>query len=106
MAFDNVKGARAKAEAGELCFGTIDSFVILRLMGGKVHATDATNASRTLMFNIHTGTWDSELLDIPKIPRNLLPEVKNAQMILALHTKSYLVRKFQLAVLPGINMPH
>ena len=74
---DHVKGARAKAEAGELCFGTIDSFVIWRLTGGKVHATDATNASRTLMFNIHTGTWDDELLGILKIPRSLLPEVKN-----------------------------
>ena len=74
---DNIRGARAKAEAGEICFGTIDSFVIWRLTGGNVHATDATNASRTLMFNIHTGTWDDELLGILKIPRNLLPEVKN-----------------------------
>jgi glycerol kinase len=59
---DNVKGARAKAEAGELAFGTIDTFLIWRLTGGKVHATDATNASRTLLYNIHTGAWDDELL--------------------------------------------
>ena len=74
---DNVKGARIKAEAGELCFGTIDSFLIWRLTAGKVHATDATNASRTLLFNIHSGDWDDELLAILNIPRNLLPQVKN-----------------------------
>ena len=74
---DHVKGARAKAEAGELCFGTVDSFLIWRLTGGKVHATDATNASRTLLFNIHTGLWDDELLHILSIPRSLLPDVKN-----------------------------
>ncbi|MDE2385117.1 MAG: glycerol kinase GlpK [Alphaproteobacteria bacterium] len=74
---DTIKGARARAEAGELCFGTIDSFLIWRLTGGKVHATDATNASRTLLFNIHTGEWDDELLRLLNIPRALLPEVKD-----------------------------
>jgi glycerol kinase len=74
---DNVKDARARAERGELAFGTIDSFLIWRLTGGKVHATDATNASRTLVYNIHTGTWDEELLRILNIPANLLPEVKD-----------------------------
>lgn len=74
---EHVKDARAKAEAGELCFGTIDSFLIWRLTGGKVHATDATNASRTLLFNIHTGMWDDELLRILNIPHSVLPEVKN-----------------------------
>ena len=74
---DNVKGAREKASRGELAFGTIDSFLIWRLTGGKVHATDATNASRTLLFNIHTGEWDEELLRILDIPRSLLPEVKD-----------------------------
>ena len=74
---DNVKGAREKAEAGELAFGTIDSFLIWRLTGGKVHATDATNASRTLLYNIHTGDWDDELLRILGVPRSLLPEVKD-----------------------------
>lgn len=68
---------RVAAEKGELLFGTIDSFLIWRLTGGKVHATDATNASRTLMFNIHTGEWDSELLEILNIPRAMLPEVKD-----------------------------
>ncbi|MBL8788979.1 MAG: glycerol kinase GlpK [Rhizobiales bacterium] len=74
---DNVKGARARAEAGELAFGTIDTFLIWRLTGGKVHATDATNASRTLLYNIHTGAWDDELLAILNVPRSLLPEVKD-----------------------------
>ena len=74
---DNVKGARSHAEKGELAFGTIDSFLIWRLTGGKVHATDATNASRTLLYNIHTGTWDDELLGLLNIPRSLLPEVKD-----------------------------
>ena len=74
---DHVKGAREKAEKGELAFGTIDCFLIWRLTGGKVHATDATNASRTLLYNIHTGTWDKELLAILGIPASLLPEVKD-----------------------------
>jgi glycerol kinase len=74
---DNVNGARSRAERGELAFGTIDSFLIWRLTGGKVHATDATNASRTLLYNIHAGTWDDELLRILNIPRALLPEVKD-----------------------------
>lgn len=74
---DHVKGARERAERGELAFGTIDSFLIWRLTGGKVHATDATNASRTLLFNIHTGQWDGELLRLLDIPASLLPEVKD-----------------------------
>ena len=74
---DNVKGAREKAEKGELAFGTIDSFLIWRLTGGKVHATDATNASRTLLYDIHTGGWDEELLNILQVPKSLLPEVKD-----------------------------
>jgi glycerol kinase len=74
---DHVKGARTKAENGELAFGTIDSFLIWRLTGGKVHATDATNASRTLLYNIHSGEWDAELLRILNIPESLLPEVKD-----------------------------
>ena len=74
---DNVRGARARAEKGELCFGTIDSFLIWRLTGGAVHATDATNASRTLMCNIHDGQWDDELLRILNIPHAVLPEIKD-----------------------------
>ncbi|MBI2717272.1 MAG: glycerol kinase GlpK [Rhizobiales bacterium] len=74
---DQVKGARARAERGELCFGTIDCFLIWRLTGGKVHATDATNASRTLLYNIHSGSWDDELLAVFGVPRAMLPEVKD-----------------------------
>lgn len=72
---DNVDGARKKAEAGKLAFGTIDSFVLWRLTGGRVHATDATNASRTMLFNIHTQEWDEELLGLFNIPPELLPSV-------------------------------
>src|SRR2546421_9742891 len=75
---DHVPGARARAERGELVFGTIDSFLLWRLTGGKVHATDATNASRTLLFNIHTGQWDDELLKILRVPRSMLPEGKDS----------------------------
>lgn len=74
---DHVDGVRARAEAGKLAFGTIDCFLLWRLTGGKQHATDATNASRTLLFNIHTQQWDDELLKIFNIPRQLLPTVKD-----------------------------
>ena len=74
---DHVKGARQRAEKGELCFGTIDAFLIWRLTGGKVHATDATNACRTLLYNIHFGTWDDELLAVINVPRAILPEIKD-----------------------------
>jgi glycerol kinase len=74
---DNVPGARERAERGELAFGTIDSFLIWRLTGGKVHATDATNASRTMLLDIHSGTWDPELLRLLRVPASLLPEVRD-----------------------------
>ncbi len=75
---DNVDGARERAERGELAFGTVDTFLLWRLTGGKVHATDASNASRTLLFNIHTQQWDEELLQLFRIPAALLPEVKDS----------------------------
>ncbi|MER9376549.1 glycerol kinase GlpK [Mesorhizobium sp. M0491] len=74
---DKVKGARKRAEKGELLAGTIDSFLIWRLTGGKVHATDATNASRTLVYNIAENAWDDELLSILNIPAEMLPQVKD-----------------------------
>ena len=74
---DHVDGARQRAENGELLFGTIDTFLIWRLTAGAVHATDATNASRTLLFNIRTGEWDDELLALLNIPRALLPKVND-----------------------------
>ena len=72
---DNVDGAREGAKKGDLLFGTIDSFLVWKLTGGKEHKTDATNASRTMLFNIAENSWDSELLDLFKIPENMLPEV-------------------------------
>ncbi|HEX6609747.1 MAG TPA: glycerol kinase GlpK, partial [Hyphomicrobiaceae bacterium] len=74
---DNVSGARTAAEKGQLAFGTIDSYLIWRLTGGKVHATDATNASRTLLFDIRKGEWDDDLLRMFRVPRSLLPEVRD-----------------------------
>lgn len=74
---DKVKGARVKAEKGELAFGTIDSFLIWRLTGGKVHATDATNAGRTLLFDIGKNQWDKELCELLDVPMPILPEVKD-----------------------------
>ena len=73
---DNVEGARERAERGELCFGTVDSWLIFNLTGGKVHATDCSNASRTMLYNINTLEWDSELLELFNIPYSMLPEVK------------------------------
>lgn len=73
---DNVPGARKLAENGELAFGTIDSWLVWQLTGGKLHITDASNASRTMLFNIHTGEWDAELLDLLDIPASVLPEVR------------------------------
>ena len=74
---DNVEGARKRAEAGQLLFGTIDTFLLWRLTEGKVHATDATNASRTLLLNIATAQWDDDLLALFNIPRAMLPEVRD-----------------------------
>lgn len=75
---DHVPGARERAGRGELMFGTVDCYLLWRLTGGKVHATDATNASRTLLFNIHTGEWDEDLLKLLRVPRSMLPEVKDS----------------------------
>ena len=74
---DNVDGARARAEAGELAFGTVDTWLLWNLTEGASHATDATNASRTMLYNIHRGEWDAELLTLFNIPSNLLPTVKD-----------------------------
>jgi glycerol kinase len=74
---DHVPNARERAMRGELLFGTVDCYLLWRLTGGKVHATDATNASRTLLFNIHTGSWDDDLLKILRVPRAMLPEVRD-----------------------------
>ena len=75
---DHTPGARAKADAGKLAFGTVDTYLIWHLTGGRVHATDATNAARTLIYNINTGTWDTEICALLGIPMSLLPEVKDS----------------------------
>ncbi len=80
---DNVEGAREKAEAGKLLFGTIDTWLIWKLSGGKAHVTDYTNASRTLMFNIYDLEWDDELLSILDVPKQMLPEVRPSSEVYA-----------------------
>ncbi|MCP4765098.1 MAG: glycerol kinase GlpK [Gammaproteobacteria bacterium] len=98
---ENVDGARARAEKGELAFGTIDSFLIWRLTGGKSHATDATNASRTLMFNIHQQAWDSELLEMLSIPDSLLPEVLDCAADFGTTSKALLDAEIPIAGVAG-----
>jgi glycerol kinase len=78
---DNVAGARARAEAGELAFGTVDTWLLWNLSGGALHVTDVTNASRTLLYNIYTGDWDDDMLTRLKIPRSLLPEVRPSSQV-------------------------
>lgn len=78
---DNVEGAREKAERGELLFGTVDTWLVWKLTQGRVHVTDYTNASRTMLFNIHTKQWDDKMLELLDIPRSMLPEVKNSSEI-------------------------
>ena len=87
---DNVDGSRERARRGELCFGTVDSWLIWNLTGGKVHATDYTNASRTMLFNINTLKWDDELLKLFDIPKELLPEVKPSSSIFGYTNKKIL----------------
>ncbi len=78
---DNVAGARARAEAGELAFGTVDSWLVWQLTAGRLHITDSSNASRTLLFDIHVGAWDDELLRLFRIPRAMLPEVRSSSEV-------------------------
>ena len=84
---DNVPGARERADKGKLMFGTVDTWLIWRLTRGEVHVTDVSNASRTMLFNIHTLDWDQELLDLFKIPRSMMPEVKSSSEVYG-HTKT------------------
>jgi glycerol kinase len=78
---DNVAGARAAADAGKLRFGTVDSWLLWQLTSGKVHVTDVTNASRTLLFNIHQGTWDDTMLKLLGVPRSMLPDVRSCSEV-------------------------
>ena len=98
---DNVEGARERAEAGEVCFGTIDSWLIFNLTGGKVHATDPSNASRTMLYNINTCVWDDELLELFSIPRSMLPEVMPSSGIFGYTDKRVLGAELPIAGVAG-----
>jgi len=98
---DSVDGARARAEAGELAFGTIDSWLLWKLTDGRLHITDATNASRTLLFNIHTRQWDDELLRALRVPRAVLPEVRSSSEVYGEVTTALGLEKVALAGIAG-----
>ncbi|MDT0606700.1 glycerol kinase GlpK [Croceitalea rosinachiae] len=98
---DNVEGARERAEAGELAWGTIDSWLIWKMTQGKLHMTDVTNASRSLMFNINSMEWDSELLELFTIPRSMLPEVKQSSEIYGHTSPNFFANKIPIAGIAG-----
>lgn len=98
---ENVPGVREKAEKGELAFGTIDSWLIWNLTGGKVHVTDVSNASRTMLFNIHSLDWDPELLDLLGIPVNTLPEVRSSSEVYGEISKKFLSVPVPIAGIAG-----
>jgi glycerol kinase len=98
---ENVKGARERAEDGELAFGTVDSWLIWKLTAGKSHLTDITNASRTMLFNIHSQQWDQELLDLFDIPKSMLPEVKTCSEVFCETAGDVLSVKIPIAGVAG-----
>jgi glycerol kinase len=98
---DHVAGARDLAAQGELCFGTIDTWLVWKLTNGKVHVTDATNASRTMLFNIHTLQWDTELLDLLNIPIAILPSVKSSSEIYGHTTQLFTNHEIPIAGIAG-----
>jgi glycerol kinase len=98
---DHVAGARARAEAGELAFGTVDSWLIWKLTNGRVHATDITNASRTLLFNIHDQKWDDELCRLFDVPRSMLAEVKGCSEAIGLTASTFPAANVPIAGVAG-----
>jgi glycerol kinase len=98
---DNVPGARSLAEGGKLAFGTVDSWLLSKLTEGRVHATDASNASRTMLFNIHTGAWDHELLDLFRVPRSMMPLVRSSSEVYGEVTAVKGLEKIPLAGIAG-----
>ncbi|OJW26804.1 MAG: glycerol kinase [Rhodospirillales bacterium 69-11] len=98
---DTIPDARSRAERGELAFGTIDSFLLWRLTGGQVHATDATNAARTLLMDIHRGCWDEELLRLFRIPAALLPEIRDNSTLFGHATADLLGAPIPIAGMAG-----
>ncbi|VVE17350.1 glycerol kinase [Pandoraea iniqua] len=98
---DNVAGAREAAEAGHLAFGTVDSWLVWHLTGGKLHVTDVSNASRTMLFNIHRLEWDDELLALLGVPRQMLPEVRSSSEVYGHTTTSLLSKPVPIAGIAG-----
>lgn len=98
---DNVPGARKKASDGQLCFGTVDSWLLWNLTGGSIHATDVTNASRTMIFNIQTLQWDDELLNLLDIPAGILPEVRSSSEVYGETAGKILASKIPIAGIAG-----
>lgn len=98
---DNIPGARVQAERGELAFGTVDSWLVWKLTNGAIHITDATNASRTLLYNIHEAQWDPDILKLLKIPFSLLPEVKNSSEIYGTTGKHIFTAPIRIAGIAG-----
>lgn len=98
---DNVDGAREKAENGELAFGTVDSWLVWNLTGGEKHLTDATNASRTMLYNINTLEWDDELLALFEVPRSLLPDVRSSSEVYGETAANILAARIPIAGIAG-----
>lgn len=98
---NNVPGVKERAEAGKLAFGTIDSWLIWNLTEGKVHVTDVTNASRTMLYNIHTLSWDNELLEIFDVPASMLPEVRSSSEVFGETVGSFLAAQIPIAGIAG-----
>lgn len=98
---DNVQGAREKADKGELCFGTIDTWLLWNLTNGAVHATDVSNASRTMLCNINTGQWDGQLQDILGVPGNMLPTIKSSSEIFGYTSGTFSNAKIPIAGIAG-----
>jgi glycerol kinase len=98
---DNVPGAREKADRGELAFGTVDSWLVWKLTYGVLHITDVTNACRTMLYNIHTGDWDLELLNLLDIPRSLLPEVRSSSEVYGRTAEGLLGAQVAIAGIAG-----
>lgn len=98
---DHVEGAREKSEKGEVCFGTVDSWLIWKMTGGEKHLTDVTNASRTMIFNIHDRSWDDELLALFEIPKTILPEVKSSSEVYCHTSGNLLSAKIPIAGIAG-----
>ena len=98
---ENVPGARRRAEAGRLAFGTVDTWLLWKLTAGKLHATDASNASRTMLFNIHTGAWDHELLDLFRVPLTMMPAVRSSSEVYGEVSELKGLEKIPLAGIAG-----